>query len=72
VGWPRQLLQILRMAALQGAMLKKHMGPGCAQVPPSGSGSLVFRIDPLAPAAEVLQEHDVVMEIEASRFSALL
>ena len=37
------------------------------QVPASGSGSLVFRIDPLAPAAEVLKEHDVVMEIEVRR-----
>ena len=34
------------------------------QVPPNGSGSLVFRIDPLAPAAHTLKEHDVVMEIE--------
>ncbi len=34
------------------------------QVPPTGSGSLVFKIDPLAPAAQVLKEHDVVMEIE--------
>lgn len=34
------------------------------QVPPTGSGSLVFKIDPLAPAAKVLKEHDVVMEIE--------
>lgn len=25
---------------------------------------MVFKIDPLAPAAKVLKEHDVVMEIE--------
>ena len=33
-------------------------------MPSTGSGSLVFRIDPLAPAAATLREHDVVMEIE--------
>ena len=37
---------------------------GGAQVPSAGSGSLVFRIDPLAPAARTLREADVVMEIE--------
>ena len=41
------------------------------QVPPNGSGSLVFRIDPLAPAAEVLKEHDVMMEIEVHRLKSM-
>lgn len=34
------------------------------QVPPNGSGSLVFKIDPMAPAIDVLKENDVVLEIE--------
>jgi hypothetical protein len=34
------------------------------QVPPNGSGSLVFKIDPMAPATSVLKENDVVLEIE--------
>ena len=34
------------------------------QLPPNGSGSLVFKIDPLAPAADTLEINDVVLEIE--------
>ena len=34
------------------------------QLPPNGSGSLVFKIDPLAPAADTLEVNDVVLEIE--------
>ncbi|BDA41920.1 Protease Do-like 10, mitochondrial [Coccomyxa sp. Obi] len=34
------------------------------KVPPNGSGSLVFKIDPMAPAIDVLKENDVVLEIE--------
>ena len=34
------------------------------QLPPNGSGSLVFKIDPLAPAAGTLEINDVVLEIE--------
>lgn len=34
------------------------------QVPTSGSGVLVYKIDPLHPARGALQENDVVMEIE--------
>lgn len=34
------------------------------QLPLTGSGSLVFKIDPLAPAAETLEVNDVVLEIE--------
>lgn len=34
------------------------------QVAPQQSGSLVYKIDPLAPAHEVLKENDVVMEID--------
>ncbi len=37
---------------------------GLHQVPPNGSGSLVFKIDPMAPATSVLKENDVVLEIE--------
>ncbi|EIE25461.1 trypsin-like serine protease [Coccomyxa subellipsoidea C-169] len=37
---------------------------GCCSVPPNGSGSLVFKIDPMAPATSVLKENDVVLEIE--------
>ena len=33
-------------------------------MPPNGSGSLVFKIDPMAPAIDVLKENDVVLEIE--------
>lgn len=39
-------------------------GQADVQVPPTGSGSLVFKIDPMAPAMSVLKEHDVVLEIE--------
>mmetsp|Transcript_34326 Transcript_34326/g.86516 ORF Transcript_34326/g.86516 Transcript_34326/m.86516 type:complete len:426 (+) Transcript_34326:161-1438(+) len=31
---------------------------------PNASGSLVYRIDPLAPAAEILKEGDIVLEVE--------
>ena len=34
------------------------------QVAANQSGSLVYKIDPLAPAHDVLQENDVVMEID--------
>ena len=34
------------------------------QLPSNGSGSLVFKIDPLAPAADTLEINDVVLEIE--------
>ncbi len=34
------------------------------QVAPQQSGSLVYKIDPLAPAHEVLKENDVVMQID--------
>ena len=34
------------------------------QVAPNQSGSLVYKIDPLAPAHDVLNENDVVMEID--------
>jgi len=33
-------------------------------VAPQQSGSLVYKIDPLAPAHEVLKENDVVMQID--------
>ena len=36
----------------------------CLQVAPKQSGSLVYKIDPLAPAHDVLKENDVVMEID--------
>lgn len=36
----------------------------CAQMPDARSGSLVYRLDPLAPAAEVLAEGDVVTEVD--------
>lgn len=36
----------------------------CLQVAPEQSGSLVYKIDPLAPADDVLKENDVVMEID--------
>lgn len=36
----------------------------CLQVAPNQSGSLVYKIDPLAPAHDVLKENDVVMEID--------
>ena len=38
----------------------------CVQckVAPNQSGSLVYKIDPLAPANSVLKENDVVMEID--------
>ncbi len=39
------------------------------QLPPSGSGSLVFKIDPLAPAADILRVNDVVLEIEGVRIA---
>ena len=45
------LLQVLRWHA-------------CLQVAANQSGSLVYKIDPLAPAHEVLKENDVVMEID--------
>ena len=35
------------------------------QVAPHQSGSLVYKIDPLAPAHEVLKENDVVMQIDS-------
>jgi hypothetical protein len=35
-----------------------------AQVPDARSGSLVYRLDPLAPAADVLAEGDVVTEVD--------
>lgn len=35
-----------------------------AQVAANQSGSLVYKIDPLAPAHDVLKENDVVMEID--------
>ena len=40
---------------------------GCfgLQVAAHQSGSLVYKIDPLAPAHEVLKENDVVMEIDS-------
>ena len=31
---------------------------------PTQAGSLVYKKDPLAPASQVLQENDVVMELE--------
>ena len=34
------------------------------QVAPNQSGSLVYKIDPLAPAHDVLKESDVVLEID--------
>jgi len=34
------------------------------QMDPNASGSLVYRIDPLAPAAEILKEGDIVLEVE--------
>ena len=34
------------------------------QVAAQQSGSLIYRIDPLAPAHEVLKENDVVMQID--------
>lgn len=36
----------------------------CVQVAASQSGSLVYKIDPLAPAHDVLKENDVVMQID--------
>lgn len=36
----------------------------CLQVATNQSGSLVYKIDPLAPAHDVLKENDVVMEID--------
>ena len=33
-------------------------------MPDARSGSLVYRLDPLAPAAEVLAEGDVVTEVD--------
>lgn len=40
-----------------------HIGV-CLQVPAEQSGSLVYKIDPLAPAHNVLKENDVVTEID--------
>lgn len=42
-----------------GLMLHAYL-----QVAPHQSGSLVYKIDPLAPANDVLKENDVVMEID--------
>ena len=39
-------------------------GAVCLQVAAKQSGSLVYKIDPLAPAHDVLKENDVVMEID--------
>ncbi len=36
----------------------------CLQMAPTQAGSLVYKKDPLAPASQVLQENDVVMELE--------
>ena len=44
-------LQVLRLHA-------------CLQVGSNQSGSLVYKIDPLAPAHDVLRVNDVVMEID--------
>lgn len=35
------------------------------KVAPNQAGSLVYKIDPLAPANSVLKENDVVMEIDS-------
>lgn len=37
----------------------------CCKVAANQSGSLVYKIDPLAPAHSVLKENDVVMEIDS-------
>ena len=34
------------------------------QMDPASSGTLVYKIDPLAPAAEVLEQGDVVLEVD--------
>lgn len=36
----------------------------CLQMAAEQSGSLVYKLDPLAPAHDVLKENDVVMEID--------
>jgi hypothetical protein len=33
---------------------------------PNTSGSLVYKIDPLAPAANILQEGDIVLEVDGT------
>ena len=47
-----------------GVLFSFKKSPTMLQVPPNGSGSLVFKIDPMAPATSVLKENDVVLEIE--------
>ena len=41
----------------------------CLQVPLSSSGSLVYKLDPLAPASQVLRENDVVVEIDGTQIA---
>ncbi|CAL5219318.1 g1127 [Coccomyxa viridis] len=48
-----------RWQDMENAHMRDHY-----KLPPNGSGSLVFKIDPLAPAADTLEVNDVVLEIE--------
>ncbi|DBA92177.1 hypothetical protein WJX77_001540 [Trebouxia sp. C0004] len=48
-----------RWQDMENTHLREHL-----QVAPQQSGSLVYKIDPLAPAHEVLKENDVVMQID--------
>ena len=41
------------------------LGTSTCKVAANQSGSLVYKIDPLAPASGVLKENDVVMEIDS-------
>ncbi|KAL3146345.1 hypothetical protein ABBQ32_003036 [Trebouxia sp. C0010 RCD-2024] len=48
-----------RWQDMENTHLREHL-----QVAANQSGSLVYKIDPLAPAHDVLKENDVVMEID--------
>lgn len=52
------MVAVLHLAAVMSSVAVN------LQVAAKQSGSLIYKIDPLAPAHDVLKENDVVMEID--------